>query len=241
MAFFKNLATLGLAIPTAIGNTITKAFGVESTTKASDLAKTLPGKVLGSATAIVSAPLAVIASPFAGTATALGALALTSTERGSKFIGDAVSGTPNFIGNVGHTIDSPTPSDALSSAKDIFTENPETALLAGAIGAFFGGKTIGSLLNTQATYANTRALQENSNTSLPDVAGGSYVIPSTEGSTVAGIAPTANTSPVSPLGKTESKRKKSKSKTKRPSQIITQRVNVEIGTNKKYIRKVSYY
>lgn len=80
---------------------------------------------------------------------------------------DIPSGLVNLGGNVGEFIESP----SIEKAKDIVTENP---LLSGAIGGaglLAVGVGAGAIANTTATYLNTKAIKENTNTVISPPSG----------------------------------------------------------------------
>ena len=158
----------------------------------------------------------------------------------------AVANTPSALANFGANASNLIANPTVDNAKNLVKENPAiTGLLAAGAAVAIGGgalAAVSSLANTQATKANTAAIQGGvlgNNDNLPAAA---------TNNAAAGVIPTNTGNPITPAttvissssGNSTKKRKRSKSKPTITN--ISQRVNVQVSNNqatKKYLNVVS--
>lgn len=150
---------------------------------------------------------------------------------------ESIASVPQSLGNIGVNVATFASNPSIENAKSIITENPVVSTLlavggAVAVGAGVSG-VVASAINTQATRANTKAVQENLIPQTPSV----VEVPKTS-ATDGGNVPITPTGPITPQtvyldDKPSSKRRKTSSKPRRTT--ISQKTNIIINQqNKSY-------
>jgi len=248
---FLSQTPLQRAISTVTSTGIASAavLGGAAVAAATGIISPLEGLSAAEISAARAASVAALRHPVATAAIAGTAALVASSSRVSNVLSDTVVQTPKLISNVGKAIDNP----SLTNIKNVFTETPAAAIVAGGAAAVLATGVVSNLASSIATYENTKSVRENTAATL----GGSSEDSTFSALPISVIDKTSSSLPVvsnnNPIPQTpqtkaisSGTRKKASRKPRKPLQSnISQRVNVIVSNrnsstgiaNKRYLNR----